>query len=59
MVVHINYLCLGGDAIKEFLDIITEGSTNILGKLLCVLQEHDVVKCQVVNRFTSAVSCDV
>ena len=59
MVVHSNDLCLGGDAVKELFDIIAEGSTDIIGKLLCIFKEHDVVQCQVVNRFTFAVSCDV
>ena len=59
MVVHSNDLCLGGDTVKELLDIIADGSTDVIGKLLCIFKEHDVVKCQVVNRFTFAVSGDV
>ena len=59
MVVHCDYLRFGSDAIKEFLDIVAESSTNIIEKLLCVFKEHDVVKCQVVNRFIFSVGCDV
>lgn len=59
MVVHSNDLCLGGDTVKELLDIIADGSTDVIGKLLCIFKEHDVVKCQVVNRFTFAVRGDV
>ena len=59
MVVHCDYLRFGSDAIKEFLNIIAKSCTNIIGILLCILKEDDVVKCQVVNRFTFLVSCDV
>ena len=49
MLVHCDYMSLNGDAVKEFLDVITECRNNGVRELLSIFKEHDVVQREVVK----------
>ena len=49
VLVHCDNLCFRRDSIEEFFYVVTECRANVMGELLCVLQEHDVVKSQIID----------
>ena len=59
VLVHSDNLCFRRDSVEEFLDVITKCCANVMGELLGVLQEHDVIKSQIIDGFAFSVGCDV
>ena len=59
MVVHGNYLYLSSDMVKEYFDVVAANRANVIEKLFCIFEEHDVIKCEVINEFAFAVRGDV
>ena len=59
MLIHYHNLCFSGDAIEEFFDVVTDGRTTIVWELLLILQEHNMVQGQIVDRFPFAVGGNV
>ena len=51
MLIHGDYLSFSCDAVEICFDVITQGRANVMKKLLCIFEEHDMVECEVVNRF--------
>ena len=51
MLVHGYYLCFGCYPVEKIIDIIADSRTYVMRKLLCILEEHDGIKREVVNRF--------
>ena len=49
MLVHGDYLCLGGDSIEEFFNVVTDGCTSVVQELLSIFQKHDVIKSEVID----------
>lgn len=56
MLVHGEDLCLCGDAVEELFDIIADSRAGVMRELLCVFEEYDVVKFEVINGFPFAVN---
>ena len=59
MLIHYHDLCFSGDYIKEFFDVVTNGRTTMVWELLLILQEHNMVQGQIVNRFSFSVGGNV
>ena len=59
MLIHCHDLCFSGDSIKELFDIVTDSRTKIVWELLLILQEHNMVQCQIVDGFPFAVGSNV
>ena len=59
MLVHGHYLCFDGDAVEELFNVITKCRADIIGELLCVLEEDHVIESEIINRFAFAVGIDV
>ena len=59
MLIHGDNLCFSGYSIKEFFDVIAEDCTDVMRKLLGVLQEHNVVQGEVIDGFSFAIGSDI
>ena len=59
MLVHDYYLCFGCDPIEEFFDIIADSRTDVIRELLCIIEEHDVIKCEIVIGFPFSIGGNI
>ena len=59
MLVHGYYLCFGSYPVEEFFDVIADCRTYVIRKLLCILEEHDVIKREIVNIFPFSIGSNV
>ena len=44
MLIHGYYLYFGSYPVEAFFDVIADYCTNVIRELLCILEEHDVIK---------------
>ena len=59
MLVHGYYLCFGCYPIEKFFDVNADFRTYVIRELLCILEEYNVIKREIVIGFPFSIGSNV